>query len=324
MIPLSRRLQIFIDSEASDKPQRVHSLPTPRCGGIGIFLSFALIALFFIQNDLPLFMGILIGGLVVFASGVIEDLRGTLSPKLRLALQCLGAIIFISVSGSYLQYLGFGISLPFWIAIPFSVFAIVGIINAINIIDGFNGLAGGISCIAFVCLSILLPSSSFLAPIIYALIGGVLGFLFFNFPKGKIFLGDGGAYFLGFVLATLLIYTTQTPLEETQKISPWFGIALLIYPFWEVIFSIYRRKIVRHLSPMQPDNLHIHTLIHKRRLRSNPKTSLFVCCFALPFMLSATFFATNTMFLFLQSCFFVVLYLCLYRSLIAFAIKIRS
>lgn len=312
IIFLSKKFGLFIDTATSDKPQRFHTLPTPRAGGIGIFAPFFFTSLSLLHTQSSFIYGALIGGSLVFASGLIEDFNASLSPKVRLVLQCLGGGAFMYYSNLSLQNLGFGITLPSYIAIPFTLFAIVGIINAINIIDGFNGLAGGVALIALSALSYL-SLGSIEGVVLLALIGGVLGFLALNFPKGKIFLGDGGAYFLGFILSVVLVELTQNP---NSQISPWFGIALLIYPFWEVIFSIYRRK--RHKIPaMLPDNNHLHQLIFQK-IQSNPKTTLTILSLVAPFMLYALYFNSDEKALLLGCGIFIVIYLLIYQRLVKF------
>lgn len=314
IIVLSKKFGLFIDAATSDKPQRFHTLPTPRAGGIGIFAPFLFTSLSLLHTQSSFIYGALVGGSLVFLSGLVEDFNASLSPKVRLVLQCLGGGAFVYLSDLYLQNLGFGITLPSYIAIPFTLFGIVGIINAINIIDGFNGLAGGVALIALGVLTYL--SEGGVESIVFlALLGGILGFLALNFPKGKIFLGDGGAYFLGFILSISLINLTQAP---SSHVSPWFGITLLIYPFWEVIFSVYRKKFVRKISPMQPDKLHFHMLIHKRIARSNPKTTLTILAFIAPFMLYALYFCNDEKALLLGSGIFITLYLLIYQRLVKF------
>lgn len=313
IIYLSKKFGLFIDTATSNKPQRFHTLPTPRAGGIGIFAPFLFTSLSLLHTQSSFIFSILFGGSLVFASGLIEDFNASLSPKVRLLLQCLGGGVFMYLSDLYLQNLGFGITLPYYIGIPFTLFAIVGIINAINIIDGFNGLAGGITLFALIFISILCTQNlEFI--VLLALIGGILGFLLLNFPKGKIFLGDGGAYFLGFILATFLIYLTQA---QNSQISPWFGIGLLIYPFWEVIFSIYRRRFKQKTSAILPDSNHLHQLIFLKT-HSNPKTTLTLLAFALPFMAYAYYFYNDSKALLLGSGIFITLYLLIYQKLVKF------
>lgn len=298
-----------MDTASSDKPQRFHILPTPRAGGIGIFAPFLFTSLSLLHTDSKFLYGLVFGGSLVFLSGLIEDFNASLSPKVRLLLQCLGGGIFIYLSDLYLKNLGFGITLPNYIGIPFTLFAIVGIINAINIIDGFNGLAGGIALFALGCIAFLCQQNLEFV-LLLALLGGIVGFLLLNFPKGKIFLGDGGAYFLGFILAVFLIWLTQ---EQGSKISPWFGIGLLIYPFWEVIFSIYRRR-KQKTSAMLPDNHHFHQILFLK-IRSNPLTTLIILSFVLPFMAYATYFYQDERALLLGSGIFICMYLLLYKRM---------
>ncbi len=316
IILVARRLDWFIDS--LQKPQKFHSNPTPRAGGIGIFLPFlCLNSWLYLQNPSPLVLGLLCGGGIVFLSGIVEDFNASLSPKFRLFLQCLGSGIFIALSGIYLKDLGFGIHLPSYLGIPFTLFALVGMINALNIIDGFNGLASGIALIALILIiSLGLPSPLSLSILI--LIASILGFWLLNFPFGKIFLGDGGAYFLGFILASLLVGITQTPSGGgAVEASPWFGIAILIYPFWEVIFSIYRRSR-QTLSPLMPDNAHLHQLLYQKLCKTpfaNPLTSLLLLIINTPFMLLALFLHKEQNALALLSLAYILCYLLLYRRL---------
>lgn len=305
----SRRFNLFVDMASSDKPQRFHTLPTPRAGGIGIFAPFLFTSLSLLHTNSKFLYGLVFGGGLVFLSGLIEDFNASLSPKVRLLLQCLGGGIFIYLSDLYLKNLGFGITLPSYIGIPFTLFAIVGIINAINIIDGFNGLAGGIALFALGCIAFLCQQNLELI-LLLVLLGGIIGFLLLNFPKGKIFLGDGGAYFLGFVLAVFLVWLTQ---GQNSSVSPWFGIGLLIYPFWEVIFSIYRRR-KQKASAMLPDNHHFHQILFSKT-HSNPLTTLIILSFVLPFMAYATYFYQDQRALLLGSGIFICMYLLLYKRM---------
>ena len=309
----SKKFNLFVDTSTSNKPQRFHTLPTPRAGGIGIFAPFFFTSLSLLHTQSSFLYAVLLGGSLVFASGLIEDFNASLSPKIRLFLQCLGGGVFIYLSDLYLKNLGFTITLPPYIGIPFTLFAIVGIINAINIIDGFNGLAGGVALLA-TSLIALLSGNGLEFILLLSLIGGIVGFLLLNFPKGKIFLGDGGAYFLGFVLAVFLIWLTQ---NKNLEISPWFGIGLLIYPFWEVVFSIYRRKFKSKTSAMLPDNQHFHQLLFLKT-HSNPKTAFYILIFVAPFMIYAYIFCQDEKALVLESMIFVTIYFLLYQRLVRF------
>ncbi|WP_236096393.1 MraY family glycosyltransferase, partial [Helicobacter sp. MIT 03-1616] len=137
----------------------------------------------------------------------------------------------------YLKDLSLGFTLPYIIGLFFTTFALVGVSNAMNIIDGFNGLASGI-CLLILCAIAYVAYDVQDMEIFYcslALIGAVFGFFVCNFPFGYIFLGDGGAYFLGFIIGILLVLLTQ----RQDCISAFFGLSVMIYPVWEVLFSIW-------------------------------------------------------------------------------------
>lgn len=306
VILLSKRFYIFIDNATDTKPQRFHHTPTPRAGGIGIFLAFFV---FFVLTD-KANLYFLISIAIVLFSGLLEDFSASLSPKMRLLIQLLGsgvAVFGIRISITDLSPI---VTLPYFAGIALALFGIIGVCNAINIIDGFNGLAGGISLMVFVCIAI----ASFMLKVDFIFfvsligIGALLGFLVLNFPNGKIFLGDGGAYVLGFVLATLLAMLTQHP-----AISAWFGLSVMIYPVWEVVFSIIRRKLKKH-SPMAPDNQHLHTLIHKK-LQNNPLTAVCIWLFNLPFMLLSVLFMHDAWVLVGLCVVFVMVYVFIYTKI---------
>lgn len=307
VILLSKRFHIFIDTADSLKPQRFHTLPTPRAGGIGIFLSFFVILLFTSEAN----MYFLISMAIVFFSGLLEDFSASLSPKSRLFLQLIGSAVAVFGMGAFITNLLPIVALPYFAGIALALFGIVGVCNAVNIIDGFNGLSGGICLMAFVCIAVVAFSLKvdfvFFASLIG--IGSLVGFLVLNFPKGKIFLGDGGAYMLGFLIALLLAILTEDP-----SISAWFGLSVMIYPVWEVVFSMIRRKKQKK-STTEPDKEHLHTLIYKK-CKNNPLTSVCIWLLNLPFMILSVIFAHNAWVLIGICIVFVVLYLIIYNKLI--------
>lgn len=306
VILISKRFHIFIDTTESIKPQRFHTIPTPRAGGIGIFLSFFIISLFEYQVSVYFLISITI----VFLTGLLEDFSASLSPKTRLWLQLIGSGVAVFGMGAFITNLLPIITLPYYVGITLALFGIVGVCNALNIIDGFNGLAGGISLMAFVCIAIVafFLKADFVFFVSLIGIGAAIGFLVLNFPKGKIFLGDGGAYMLGFIIALLLAILTQD-----STLSAWFGLALMIYPVWEVVFSMIRRKKEKK-STTEPDREHLHTLIYKK-IKNNPLTSLIIWAFNLPFMFLSVLFAHNAWMLISICVVFILIYLTLYAKL---------
>ena len=308
VIMFSKRNGFFIDSHESDKPQCTHDSPTPRAGGLGIFFASCLVIIYALLGWKFIF-----ASLLAFASGIIEDFKGTLSPKLRLFIQLSAAIAGIVLFDALI--LDVGISLPFGIGLFFTLFAVVGATNAMNIIDGFNGLASGIALMVLGALAFVAHSvgDSELLTLCLVIFSATLGFFALNFPKGRIFLGDGGAYFLGFAIVQIAILLSQRHAE----VSPWFVLAIMIYPVYEVLFSIYRRRF-RGFSALYPDGLHLHSLIFKRLTRSNPKTSLFLWIFSAPFIIAPLFYPSDTLLLIITVFLFIVAYHLFYMRLVRF------
>ncbi|MDE7217219.1 MAG: undecaprenyl/decaprenyl-phosphate alpha-N-acetylglucosaminyl 1-phosphate transferase [Helicobacter sp.] len=310
---VSLKYAVFFDKNDTQKPQRFHDYNASRGGGIGILIAFIAASLYF-DTFAEHFEGALIGfgagGFCVFLGGFLEDITGRIPPIMRLCAQSVGALIAIGALGAYVVDVGLGFVLPLALALPFSVFCVVGVCNAMNILDGFNGLTSGVALMALV--AILCVSENALVHVhALLLLCAIAGFFVCNFPHGRIFLGDGGAYFIGFVLALLLVLLTQS-----SDISAWFGVALLIHPLFEVVFSIVRKKFVHHISPFAPDNRHLHSLIYTKLTHSSPATSLCLYALNLPFMLCALLFARDTFALMLLCAAFAALYVALYVWLV--------
>jgi UDP-GlcNAc:undecaprenyl-phosphate/decaprenyl-phosphate GlcNAc-1-phosphate transferase len=151
------------------------------------------------------------------------------------------------------------------VAIAFTAIAGCGVANGFNLIDGYNGLASGYAILVLTVLAIV--SAQVGDQLIFvagaAMLGSVVGFIFWNYPAGRIFLGDGGAYLVGFWLAELCILLVV----RNPSVSPWFAVLVLAYPVVETLFTIYRRKMLRGYSPGHPDALHFHQLIFRRLSR---------------------------------------------------------
>ena len=306
VIYLSHKYSYFIDCSEEDKPQKFHDTPVPRAGGIGIFIALGLLSL--TTFGLKLIPSIVLA----FISGIFEDFHNSLSPKLRLFLQALAAAVAVWLTDSVVTYLGLGITLPYWVGVLFSIFAIVGMANAINIIDGFNGLASGV--ILIILGSFAMVSSQHenvdLLYIISVTAGATLGMFVLVFPKGKIFLGDGGAYLLGFIVALIGIFLAG----KYDTVSPWYILTIFIYPVWEVIFSIIR-KLSMGISPMQPDTYHLHMLVHRQVTKNNPLTALFILLNILPYVVFSTIFSYSSKYNMMASTLFIICYLLFYRYL---------
>lgn len=306
IIYLSHKYTLFIDEAGHSKPQAFHINNTPRAGGMAILI--AMLILF----KYPLAAKLFIPIFLAFLSGIFEDFHHTLNPKMRLILQIVAALSAIWLLHAVVLYLGLGITMPYWLGIFFSTFAIVGMMNAINIIDGFNGLAAGMVAIILLSFSMTAykQNDMEILTVIFITGGALGGFALLNFPKGKIFLGDGGAYMLGFIVAIIGIFLAG----QYASVSPWYILAVFIYPVWEVLFSI-GRKLYNKQSPMQPDSYHMHMLIYRQITHNNPLTSALVLAAVLPFVTLSTLFPNKSNANIAIAFGFILCYLLLYAYL---------
>jgi UDP-GlcNAc:undecaprenyl-phosphate/decaprenyl-phosphate GlcNAc-1-phosphate transferase len=142
---------------------------------------------------------------------------------------------------------------------------VAGLTNAFNIIDGFNGLAGGVAALILLGVAYVAFKVGDIPVLAAALtaVGAITGFMVLNFPRGLVYLGDCGAYLLGFWIGVLLVLLVR----RNPEVSAWFPLLLCSYPVCELVFSIYRRGIVRRHHPALPDLAHLHHLIYKRLVR---------------------------------------------------------
>ncbi len=241
--------------------RRVHKKPIPLIGGLAIFYGFVISVLCFAVIDYET-MGILIGATIMVTVGVVDDMRD-LSAKTKLLFQIIaaGIVVFFGVDMGYIANplsAWFGpeyIDLGLW-SIPLTMVWIIGVTNAVNLIDGLDGLAVGISSIASVALlSLTIVSQNLNAAIITAALAGAgFGFLPYNFNPAKIFMGDTGSTFLGFVLACISV---QGIMKMYAVIS--FAVPLLILglPIFDTLLAITRRMLTGK-PIMAPDRGHLH------------------------------------------------------------------
>jgi UDP-GlcNAc:undecaprenyl-phosphate GlcNAc-1-phosphate transferase len=299
---LSHRHSLFIDDHKSDQPQKFHRSPTPRIGGVGIFIACCLFCFSGKMSFLVLFCG-----LPAFLAGLIEDVYLNLSPNKRLLIMIASGILPAILLNAVVTNFGlFSVNYPCGVFISFV--AILGLINGTNMIDGFNGLLAGTSLIifgSFAYMSYLFYDTELLL-INGIIIAALIGFLFFNYPKGKIFLGDGGAYLLGFFMAVIALLLSK----RHQEINPFFVLVCISYPVMEVVFSFVRKGITEHISPFQPDRSHLHMLVNRYVVKhSNPKTILVFAPVILIYNIVAINYYDNQLVLLLLVISFVALYL---------------
>ena len=326
-------------------PQRFHVGEVPRLGGVallvGVTASWLLgmwqtrlgdpgslrlgsWALLWIAVLLPAALG-----------GIAEDMTQRLAARYRLLLTLLSGGLAVWLLELSLPRLG----LPWldallhnmpWLGVCIVLLAIAGLPHAFNIIDGYNGLAGMVALI--VCLALahvaLQVGDRALAALLVCTAAATGGFLVWNYPRGMLFAGDGGAYVWGVVIALASLSLVQ----RNADVSPWFPMLLLIYPVWETVFSIYR-KSVRGVSPGVADALHFHQLIYRRIVRGvfhddesrrmlmrNNRTSPYLWGFTLLTVAPAVLFWSNTPLLMAFCALFVISYVMAYLAIVRFKV----
>ena len=251
---------------ALDKPdaRKVHERPIPRIGGIGIYAAFMvsiLVQLLFVDLTPEYMMsliGLMVGGTIIVAIGIIDDYCD-LPAKVKLLGQIIAAAVVVIGFDVRIDVitdpLGDYIYLEF-LAIPATIFWIVGLTNTVNLIDGLDGLAAGVATIASVtiCLVALQQGYALVAVLTAALAGAAIGFLFYNFNPAKIFMGDTGSMFLGFMLAGISVIGAVKSAATIALIVPILALGL---PIMDTTFAIVRRY--RGGVPIfKPDKGHLH------------------------------------------------------------------
>jgi UDP-N-acetylmuramyl pentapeptide phosphotransferase/UDP-N-acetylglucosamine-1-phosphate transferase len=271
-IRLSKRRLLSAADFDTTGPQKFHATPVPRIGGLGIYLAAlgGVMAIAWRDQTLGLQAATLIAcGLPAFGAGIVEDFTKDVSPRRRLFFTAVSAALAVVLATAVIQRtdipgLDWVVSFPIGAALV-TIFVVAGVANAVNIIDGFNGLASMCVVMMLVALAYVAFQVGDRLVMLMALVGvgAVLGFFVWNFPAGLIFLGDGGAYFLGFYVAELAILL----LHRNPTVSPLFPLLLCFYPVFETLFSIYRRRFLRGRPIGMPDAAHLHSLIYRRFVR---------------------------------------------------------
>ena len=284
-----------------DKPneRKIHSHPIPRLGGVAIWICtilsfFALILLSYYPHR-SLLSGLLLGSSLMFLLGLIDDIY-CLSAKFKFVIQIsIATIVFclgVKITTIFIPILGL-IEIPAILSYFITIGWIVGISNAVNFIDGVDGLAGSvitISCVTLGIISIaLVPADVVSALIAFILAGSMLGFLTYNFHPAKIFIGDSGALFAGFLLATLSIMYSM----KTTDCKMYVPLLILAVPILDITFSSLRR-ILKGTSPFVADAEHIHHKLLHLGLSQNKAVLLLVLFSILMGWLATYIAATDT------------------------------
>tara|TARA_A100001015_G_scaffold312812_1_gene418730 strand:- start:362 stop:1399 length:1038 start_codon:yes stop_codon:yes gene_type:complete len=312
------------------QPQNLHKKSVSRFGGAAIFISLFLVTIIDQTQDYDLLRTTLLCSFIAFIMGFLDDFRITLPPVVRLG------ILFPSSLLAYilLDIQAYDIGIPIFdflfdyklFSTVFICIALSGIVNAFNMIDGINGLV--LTYVLTICISTLTLSQNYLEGqtnlLFVALFFSCLGIYVLNFPSGRIFLGDGGAYFLGMAVSIALIKHYQE-----NSFSPWYVMCILIYPVTDTFATIFRR-LIEKTSALEPDNRHFHHMFYlrfkKSKIKSEKKlhiltsSSLFILY--TPFVVGANIFPKDTNILIFLCITFVTFYILMYLLLAPKDLKI--
>ncbi len=249
--------------------QKLHVDPTPRIGGVAIAVGLLATYLAAPADTREILGPMVLAGIPAFVAGLMEDFTKNVAVRVRLLATMASGVLAWALTGTAMQDTGlWGLDHLLTIApiaVAFTAFVVSGVANATNIIDGFNGLAGGVVAIMLTAMGLMaqrldddqLATTAFLLAMI------ALGFVAVNWPWGKIFMGDGGAYLLGFLVAWVAILL---PMRHSH-IHGWATLLACSYPVLEVLFSIHRKIKRQGHHPGQPDRCHLHHFLHRRVVR---------------------------------------------------------
>jgi UDP-N-acetylmuramyl pentapeptide phosphotransferase/UDP-N-acetylglucosamine-1-phosphate transferase len=273
--------------------QSMHQRLTPRIGGIATFAAFAASFVFVPTGIAPILFTLITASFILFLVGLREDLGVPVSPKVRL-LTIVAASLWASVSlGIWIDDIGapmLDVMLSSWfVGIPFTLLITAGVTNGFNLIDGVNGLAAGTAISAAVAIALIAQQAGLpdMAVLSMTLAATTAGFFIINYPFGYIFLGDAGAYTIGFLLSWIGVII----LALAPAVSPWAILLTLFWPLADTLLAMYRRSRGNR-SAMLPDRLHFHQLVMRaieimflgrnKRALSNPLTTIAM----LPFIIA--------------------------------------
>ena len=265
LVVLTTRWHGVLSLDEAHGVQKLHAKPTPRVGGLPLFVGLVLAVSVSPRQIQQLLWPWLMAGSPAFVFGLVEDMTKRVGVQARLLATLASGVLAWILTGyalSSVDVWGLDWLLQFTVvAVLFSAIAVAGLANAINIIDGLNGLASSMVMWALLGIAALSASlgDTVLAGVCLIIAVTVLGFFVVNWPLGKLFLGDGGSYFLGFSLAWACVLLV----ERNASVSAFAALLLCIHPITEVLYSVYRRK-ARHQHPGHPDRLHFHSLVKRR------------------------------------------------------------
>ncbi|SDH63210.1 glycosyltransferase family 4 protein [Alteribacillus bidgolensis] len=291
LTPLVKKLAFKIGATDQPNHRKVHKGAMARIGGVSVYAAF-LAGLLILQPENAYMPYILVAGTIIILTGFLDDLT-ELSAKWKLLGQIAAAVIVVA-GGVQVEF----INLPFdgrlelgWFSIPITLLWIIGITNAINLIDGLDGLAAGVSSIVLATISVLaiIQGDIFIVALGIALLGGTLGFLVHNFNPAKIFMGDTGALFLGFMIGVISLLG----FKNVTIFSLVVPVIILAVPISDTFFAIIRR-VVNKQPLAAPDKSHLHHCL-LRLGYSHRQTVLIIYALSAFFGLSAVIFTISTL-----------------------------
>lgn len=257
IIPFIKKVALHVGAMDIPNGRKVHKEPMPRLGGLGIYMGFLLGYILFGTMSLKM-NAILIGSFIIIITGIVDDIN-PIPAKIKFLFQVVAASVVAFYGEILLKDLSaFGFYIEFGVfSYPITILFIVGIINCINLIDGLDGLAAGLSSIYFITIGIVivgwLHTFSLDAIITFIMLGATLGFLCHNFNPAKIFMGDSGSMFLGYIIAVIALLGFKN-VTLTTLLAP---ICLLAIPIMDTAFAILRR-IINKKPIDEPDKQHLH------------------------------------------------------------------
>jgi UDP-N-acetylmuramyl pentapeptide phosphotransferase/UDP-N-acetylglucosamine-1-phosphate transferase len=308
--------------------QAMHRRPTPRVGGIAIFGALACSIFFSPIIITQGYIYFLMGAALLFFVGISEDLGFHVSPRLRLLTVVIASMFVIPLIGFWLSRIGvlyvdqllqYG-----FIGIPFTLLITAGVSNGFNLIDGVNGLASMTAITASVAIAVIAHQSGYasMASVSMMLAAVTFGFFVANYPFGLIFLGDAGAYVLGFVISWIGVVIIM----RVPEVSPWAILLTMFWPLADTLLAMYRRRR-ENKSAMMPDRLHAHQLVMRaieicfvgrsRRATANPLTTLVIAPFVVAPPIVGVLLWDNNVAAFLSVLFFLALFFWSFVSLLS-------
>jgi len=322
-----------------DGVQKVHLSQVPRIGGVAVFASFAsgLLLLAWLTGErIAESAYIIVSLLPAFGIGLLEDVSRKASAVSRLIVPMIGAALAWWLLDAKLlrvdvPVLDSVLAIHPAVAFSFTLFAVCGTSHATNIVDGCNGLSSFVGMVVLAALGIVAFDVGDHLVATAAVVGfaALSGFFFWNFPLGRIFIGDGGAYMIGFLIAVLSILLVR----HNPEVSPWFPLTAMFYPIWETLYSMYRRRVVRRSPMMRPDKLHLHQLVYYRAVKFMTQSqsvldqamrsaiaATYLWVVALMCVIPAVLFWDEPLFLKLTNLLFIGSYLVMHSTLVRFRV----